>query len=67
MHAPLIIQQGNRKAIVEGESVTLLKTHSKRPDTGVWPTTAIQNGEARLYAAMAWVTKAFIEIPGVKQ
>lgn len=58
---PLIIQHGNRKAIVEGRCVRLLKMKNKRKDEGVWPETEVADGVARMHAAFLWTMRGQID------
>jgi hypothetical protein len=64
---PLIIQQGSRRAVVDGERVYLLKLHNKKKPTGVWPETPVVDETARLLAAHMWVMKGFIDLPGANK
>jgi hypothetical protein len=65
MTTPLIIQQGTRKAVIDGNRVALLKLHNKRKPTGVWPETAVPSDEIGFHAAVTWVVKGFIDLPEV--
>lgn len=61
----LIIQQGMRRAEINGQRVSLLKLHNKKKPTGVWPETSVPDAVARLYAAQAWVIKGYIDLPEI--
>ena len=61
MTHPLIIQCGNRKAVINGQCIALLKKQNKKRDCGVWPEKAIIDGVARMNAAFLWTMKGIID------
>lgn len=57
----IIIQQGNRRAEIDGAYVKLLRLRNKRKPEGVWPEVCVPDKTGRLYAAHAWALKGCID------
>ncbi len=63
----IVITQGGRRAVIDGEEVSLYLLPNKKRPAKVWPTETVVGKETdRLLIGLLWVTRAFIELPGTK-
>lgn len=61
MIEPIIIQKGNRRAVINGNSVSLLRLRNKQTPTGVWKDTPVADPVKRMYVAHAWALKGVLD------
>ena len=58
---PIIITCKNRRSIIDGERVILLRLRNKQKPTGIWPEQSVADPVKRMYVAHAWAIKAIID------